>query len=180
MLGPRTLKTLYYSLIHCHLIYCIQVVTCGAQKPLQNIFKLQKKAIRIITGSKYNAHTAPLFKDNSILPYEDLAVYFKLLMLFDYKSGYLPKSFDGTWSMNTERNYNISLRNDNDFHVPTVRFSFIQNHPWISFAKYWNDMEKFITSIQTRRLFKDNLLSYFFSKLDYECSLLYCHVCSSK
>ena len=31
------------------------------------IYKLQKKALRIITGSKYNAHTEPLFETANTL-----------------------------------------------------------------------------------------------------------------
>ncbi len=36
------------------------------------LFKIQKKAIRIITGSNYNAHTAPLFLQQKILPFESI------------------------------------------------------------------------------------------------------------
>jgi len=34
------------------------------------IQKIQKKAMRIMTNSSYNAHTNPLFKKHNILPYE--------------------------------------------------------------------------------------------------------------
>ncbi len=38
------------------------------QKNRQKILKIQKKAIRIMTNSTYNAHTNPLFKTHKILP----------------------------------------------------------------------------------------------------------------
>ena len=36
------------------------------------IAQLQKKVIRIITNSRYNAHTSPLFKSLNCLKFEDL------------------------------------------------------------------------------------------------------------
>ena len=38
----------------------------------QRLIKLQKKAIRILCGSKYNVHTGCLFKSVDILTLEDL------------------------------------------------------------------------------------------------------------
>ena len=53
---PNILKILYNSLILPHLQYCI--LSWGFKS--DRIFKLQKRAVRIITYSKYNAHTEPL------------------------------------------------------------------------------------------------------------------------
>ncbi len=55
--------TLYNSLVLSHINYCLLVWGYEFDK----IKKLQKKTFRIITDSKYNAHTAPLFKDLKIL-----------------------------------------------------------------------------------------------------------------
>ena len=63
-----TLKTLYDSFILPHLNYAI--LTWGFS--CSRIFKLQKKSIRIISLSKYNSHTEPLFKTNNILKVEDI------------------------------------------------------------------------------------------------------------
>ena len=61
-LNPRSLKMLYYSLIHCYLIYGIQVWSCAPNFIINDLFKKQKIAIRLLSNSKYNAHTEPLFK----------------------------------------------------------------------------------------------------------------------
>ena len=62
-----------------------------------------KKAIRIITKSKYNQHTEPLFKRKEILPLYDLIKLSKLKFMFDYKQGRTPSSFDNIWQRYTER-----------------------------------------------------------------------------
>jgi hypothetical protein len=49
-----------------------------------HIFKLQKKAIRVIACSKYNAHTDPLFVQFKLLKVEDLYVINLLIFYFHY------------------------------------------------------------------------------------------------
>jgi hypothetical protein len=43
-LTPRALKTLYFSLVHSHLLYCINIVSCTSQSNLNRILKLKKKS----------------------------------------------------------------------------------------------------------------------------------------
>ena len=63
---PQHIKTIIYNtLILPHLNYCI---LCWGFKS-NRVFALQKKAVRIITCSKYNAHTEPLFKTVKLLKF---------------------------------------------------------------------------------------------------------------
>ena len=57
------LKALYNSLVQAHLNYAILVWGYKCNR----LVKLQKRLVRIITRSKYNAHTDPLFKRTEIL-----------------------------------------------------------------------------------------------------------------
>ena len=45
---------------------------------INELFKLQKSAIIIISGASYNAHMDPLFKKLEILPLPDLVLFSKL------------------------------------------------------------------------------------------------------
>ena len=80
-LPSRILKTIYSSLILCQLNYGI--LAWGQNN--KRVFKLQKRAIRIITCSRYNAHSEPLFKELKLLKVEDilklqqLKFYYKLV-----------------------------------------------------------------------------------------------------
>jgi len=60
-LPNEVLMLLYNTLISSHICYCCIAWGGAAKTPLSSIMKLQKKGIRIITRSKYNAHTSPLF-----------------------------------------------------------------------------------------------------------------------
>ncbi|MFV2016881.1 MAG: hypothetical protein ACC656_15730, partial [Candidatus Heimdallarchaeota archaeon] len=59
---------LYNALVLPHINYCL--LAWGYEH--QRITKLQKKIVRLITGSKYNAHTEPLFKSIKILKIEHI------------------------------------------------------------------------------------------------------------
>ena len=88
------------SLILPHLQYCI--LSWGFK--WDRIFKLQKRAVRIITCSKYNAHTEPLLK-TLLLKIEDIMKTKALKLYYRYKQHELPKYFE---SMFTESNDNHS------------------------------------------------------------------------
>jgi len=72
VLNEKALKSLYYLLIHCHIIYAIHVYSSTNDGLLNSIFKKQKMALRIITNSNYNSHTEPLFKKLRILQFPQL------------------------------------------------------------------------------------------------------------
>ena len=59
-LPKKSLKTLYYALVHPHLLYCLPLYSCTSAKNINKIELIQKKTIRSITNSKYTAHTTPL------------------------------------------------------------------------------------------------------------------------
>ena len=68
ILPTRILKLMYDSFILPHINYCI---SCWGFN-MKRITKLQKRALRVICLSKYNAHTDPLFKQLNILKAADL------------------------------------------------------------------------------------------------------------
>jgi hypothetical protein len=75
------MKALYQSLIHLYLLHSTLIMNSITVKNKQRIAKIQKKAIRIITGSTYNAHTAPLFLQHNILPYDNLITFSQLMFM---------------------------------------------------------------------------------------------------
>ena len=94
--------------------------SCTAKCNLEGVIRIQKKAIRIISGSRYNAHTANLFKQLEILPLEQLILFTKLNFMYDYLNEKLPKSFANTWNRNNDLNRR-TIRNGNLLNVPFGR-----------------------------------------------------------
>ena len=68
----HTLKMVYYSLVHPHLIYCLTTWGGAPHSIMEPLFLIQRKIIRIITYSKFNDPTTPLFSNLKILKLQDL------------------------------------------------------------------------------------------------------------
>ena len=88
VLPIHILKILYYSLILPYLSYGI--LAWGASSARLRLFSLQKKAIRLITNSRFNAHTEPLFKALNLLKLEDIHKLCVLKFYFKYTHNELP------------------------------------------------------------------------------------------
>ena len=61
VLNEKTLITLYYSFIYPYLTYCVEVWGGASDCYISSIFKLQKRAIRILASANYRAHIKPIF-----------------------------------------------------------------------------------------------------------------------
>jgi hypothetical protein len=68
---------------------------------INRIFKLQRKAIRIITKSNYSAHTQELSKAYNIPPYELLLNLAKLLLLFKLFIGFVVTYINMTFTLHS-------------------------------------------------------------------------------
>ena len=139
-LSLKSLKSLYYALVHPHLLYCINILGCTTTKNISRISKLQKKAIRIITKSKNNAHTIPLFQETKILPFEKLMLQRKLLFMHSIHNDYAPKSFADSFVKNNNRDIVYELRNGDAYQVPAARIELFKKFPIYSFPLAWNEV----------------------------------------
>ena len=61
-LNMKTLLLMYNSLVHSHLLYCIEIWGTAYKTSLQPLFLLQKRAVRLICDAGYRDHSEPLFK----------------------------------------------------------------------------------------------------------------------
>ena len=63
----RILYSLYCTLILPYINYGILAWGNACKSHLDKVFKLQKKALRIISNSHYRSHSAPIFKNYNVL-----------------------------------------------------------------------------------------------------------------
>ena len=100
----KTLWSLYFSLLHYHLIYAPQLWAQLQNVHSNKIFILQKKALRIMNNSDRRAHTDPLFHECKILKLFDHVKMENALFLHKYFNQELPQSLID--------NFKIEKRND--------------------------------------------------------------------
>ena len=97
-----TLKIIYDALLVSHINYCT-TVWGGSDNNNSRITTIQKKAIRSITLSKYNAHTSPLFKQMQTLKVEDIAKLACFKFYYKYKHDRVPPYFINMFIPTTDR-----------------------------------------------------------------------------
>ncbi len=106
------LRTLYCSMIQSHINYGILVWGFD----LNRLQQIQKRAVRIITRSKYNAHTEPIFKALDLLKVHDIFNLYLLKFYYKYCHNQLPLYFQQMQfsPLNQIHNYNTRFNQ----HIP--------------------------------------------------------------
>ena len=134
----KTLRTLYFSLFHSHLLYCPLIVNCAPKACINKIVLMQKKAIRAITNSKANSHTEPLFSSLKILPYHKIIYKAQLIFFHSIHYNYAHPTFTNSWKKNSERNTQHELRNSNEYQIPPAKLSMFTRFPLYTLPTNWN------------------------------------------
>ena len=87
-------------------------------KSLYNkIVIMQKKAIMIIAGAKYNEHTEPLFKELKVLKLDDLLELKLAKDMYSYTKGSIPTPLMDMFITNTD----IHLHNTRNVNNPQIQ-----------------------------------------------------------
>ena len=184
ILTIKSLTQLYYSLVHCHLLYAINAWSSAPEKTLKELFIKQKQAIRCISQAPYNAHTEPQFKKLKILPFPDLIKINKLQFMHSFDKNLLDDSFNVYWPTNEANREDLrQLRNDDNLYVPPSRCATASRLPLSTFPAIWNQLEcqsapnvkyEFAKTKFYGDLKKDFLLNL---NENYRCSRADCHQC---
>ena len=167
MLPRSTLLTLYYSMIHPHLLYGLIVWGGANHTALNRLTCLQKKAVRIITNSAYRSPSTPLFKDLKILKLSDMYTLLICLFMFKCLHNLLPfcclrfsPQLRPILSHRTRAN---ELKYD--FFQPRCRTTIRESSLAISGPKFWNSIPseiKELTSINSfKKCFSQYLVNFY-------------------
>ena len=168
------LKTLYYSLIHSHLNYAIEIWSSASLTTLKPLINKQKTAIRIINNLKNYSHTEPHFKKLEILPLPLLADFNKLILMQQVTQKLSPSSLHNTWVKNREKRRQqdpnielIELRNDDDYFTVPFRTNQTSRFPLSYLPPIWNDLNPNIQIIRRKSEFSHALKQHYLQSLSY-------------
>ena len=101
-----------------YLYYC-NLAWGGTYKTnLQRIVILQKRAVRIVNNSTYDANTGPIFKKLELLKRHDIHLFQLGFFKFSFKNFTLPSKFNNLFFTNSQI-HNYNTRNANSFRVIT-------------------------------------------------------------
>ena len=159
-----SLKLLYNSIIYSHLNYCVEVWGNAANIHINSLFKLQKKAVRLIKNASFMASTDPIFKSMKSLKLTDIFAVCTLTFVFKFVKGMLPEVFYEFYKRNN-RVISRQTRQSNKLYIPIAKSALYEKTIRINGAKYWNNIDDIIDYNCSLHTFKKRLKNHFISKL---------------
>ena len=162
ILSSGVLKTIYHSIIECHLTYGIQSWGSTFKYVLKPLQVVQKKALRCIYKKPYNHPTAELFKTNCILTFDNLYKLSLLKFMYRYHNDLLPVTLNQIYVNNNDiHNHYTRLHNEPHQYMykkDVVHRSFIVKSPVL-----WNMLPNDIKSSNNFKLFCKRTKKYLLS-----------------
>ena len=155
----NTLITLYYSMIFPYLTYCIEVWGNSGQTLLTSLFRLQKKALRIMTCSGYYAESDPLFKKLNILKLTQIYDTSIAVFMFKFIKGMLPSIFDDLFCRTSDRATRVT-RNSYKLAIPLCRTELHKKSIRYQGPHIWNKYEDVINHQCSLHTFKRRMKQY--------------------
>jgi hypothetical protein len=178
VLSKDVLVTLYNSLFLPHLNYGI---LCWKVK-INQIVKLQKKAVRIITGMKYNAHTDPLFKKMKLLKVQDICTLQEYKFCFKLEHSLLPIYFLTNIFVRNSQIHTHRTRTANVYHKPRIKHEFAKYSIEYIIPSTYNDSPPQIRDkIYTHSFagFTRYVKGFMIGNYNENCHIQNCYICQS-
>lgn len=155
-LDRKSLLSIYNALVYPNLNYCNSVWGVGPKSSLQQLWVIQKKLIRCISGAEYRAHSPPLFVDLKCLDVHDINVYFTCIYVF--------KSILNDFPVNSftyyENVYNTRRAVGNYLNIPRVNLELCRNSVLYRGPLLYNALPDDIKTVNNVNSFKYNLKKY--------------------
>ena len=162
MLPYSALLIIYQSLVLPYITYAIETWHSAPQYLLDQIFILQKKAIRAIHLLPYNAHTHNYFKSSNLLKLKELykvCCCSQLYLAINSESHCMNEKIRIHYEI-TGRN----TRNQNNLILPFYRRSKTQACFIYTAVKEWNSLPELIKNSTSLPNFKFKLKNFYLSQ----------------
>ena len=171
ILSSDTLKKIYNALFQPHIEYAIIIWGLSKNKDIESLRLKQKKAIRIVSKSTYNAHCDPLFSKLNLLKFDDILNFNVAGFVSKFHNNKLPTSFNEVFqSFNSQRVKNLKAK--------SPKMKSLNNFPTAAFPKIWN---KFGLKIKNCNSFKLAKSKYKKSRVQsyssFRCNKRKCYPC---
>ena len=160
--SSKVLRNLYYALVYPYYTYCNITWACNYKSNLDCLVKLQKKIVRVISFSEYNAHTDQLFIDYNIMKFVNLNIFLTGMFMYKVNNGLFPRIIQNIFVSNVDiHSYNTRQKYDYHIfpgHTNLSLFSIKYHGP-----KIWNQLPEQLRKIVSYHLFKRKLKQYYLS-----------------
>ena len=151
---PKTsLCMLYCSLAYPYFYYYKIVWASTYKTNLRRLVILQKRIIRIINKSHFNAHANPIFTDLGTLKLNDIHLLQPSQFMYSCKNSVLLPRFNNNFSRcNQFHSYNT--RNSQAYRLPYCRTNTKKFLPFFQGLKFFNSLDNEVINSQSLSSFK--------------------------
>ena len=143
-----------------YLYYCNLVWGSTYKSNLKRLTILQKRAIRIVSRSRCDAHTDPIFKEFKFLRITSIYLLQLGKFMYSFSTGNLPPKFDSFFSVNNSI-YSYNTRHASFFRLPLCRTNIKQFSISFQGPKFFNSLSHEIKNTPTLLSFKHKLEQFF-------------------
>ena len=124
---------------------------------LKPIVALQKRSVRIITFSRPDEHSEPLFKQLNFLKLSDLVYFENALFMYKFHNGLLPKPFEDFFKrISAIHSYNTRLASKSSYYINKVRTNYGKFNIRFSAVNIWNTLSENVKELSLKS-FKKSL-----------------------
>ena len=139
----KILVQLYHAIILPFFSYCCIVWGNTYDHNIKPLERMQKKAIRLITFSDFDAHTSPLFSQLKLLKLQDHIKLQTLYFIHQFFNGKLPKIFDSFFIKTSDKhNVNTRFATRSTFYVPKIRTNYGKFNIRYNGPILWNETDE--------------------------------------
>lgn len=159
------MRTLYFSIVYPYLSYGIPIWGGTYNIHKNKMITIQKRAVRVLSNAKYNAHTDPLFRELKILKLADIYRVEILKIVVRHLNNNLPEPISKLFILNSE----ICLRRTRqilDLYVAKCRTTLATQHIVYKGPKFWNLLPAEMKDWRSMSLksFSSKLIKYIFEQ----------------
>ena len=173
----RVRKMIYHSLFESHLHFGSIIYGATSTRNLGQIETVQRKAIRVLTRSTYNAHTDPLFKKHKILKVNDLIQLNQSIFVRQFKNGKLPESFIGLFR---DIPFYDQKSRDEDYNLQRQSNIGLLHFPSCQIIRSWNQNHLTLKSEADVTALKEDFIQKKLNSYDEECFKPNCQACRDR
>uniref|UniRef100_A0A669C5X4 Reverse transcriptase domain-containing protein n=1 Tax=Oreochromis niloticus TaxID=8128 RepID=A0A669C5X4_ORENI len=152
VLNKKSLYTLYCSLLLPYMTYCLEIWGNAYKTNTLPIFKLQKRAIRIINQSNYIEPTNILFINLNTLKFYDLVEYKMAQIMYKAQNNLLCRSIQKLFKV---RESQYDLRGTDVFKTNKIRTNIKQRCVSVRGVNLWNSYDNDLKRCSSFSLFKN-------------------------
>ena len=132
---------------------------------LRRLVILQKRIIRIINKSHFNAHIGPIFRDLGILKFDDIHLLQLGQIMYSCKNSFLPPRFNNNFSQRNQF-HSYNTRNSQAYRLPYCRTNTKKFSPFFQGPKFFNSLDNEVINSQSLSSFKKKLKIKLLSKYE--------------